>query len=446
MWENETIVLVTSLKKRILGENGRVQFSKIADDQVVPAYVKDIFKKRIENFIKKESPVSFQSTPHFDLQSNDIEALKTRFLDIFWNTASFQEKEVEDILKEALVYRLNYILKPIDTIGKMLFEKSDTVDLEEVGIFLDSFKTILPYADQLLDVCSRGEEKSINKDKYRGIVNHEIYPEIEKEPLRIVMRDFGVLTEFLSETKGEEISLIAGQEIQEFLADRNLWSFRRALDVEMKLGKKAFSGIELEMTLKRYLELRDEFKKSEEDQQYKESENMIQTESENVKKESVEEEVSLEQEDWDLDQEVVEEELQVDVESEKNEEKQKTENEKPKTMRIIRREQKEEIEKEINEKEKTERTERGGKSSRGISTYIDEKTEVTFIKKLFDGDEKAYKELLNKLEEAETWREAKILIDNELFKRDVDPFAREAIKLVDIVYSLYYPEEGVGGK
>ena len=54
--------------------------------------------------------------------------------------------------------------------------------------------------------------------------------------------------------------------------------------------------------------------------------------------------------------------------------------------------------------------------------------------------------MVNKLEEAESWRVAKILIDNELFKRDVDPFSREAIKLVDTVYTHYYPEEGVGGK
>jgi hypothetical protein len=76
---------------------------------------------------------------------------------------------------------------------------------------------------------------------------------------------------------------------------------------------------------------------------------------------------------------------------------------------------------------------------------IDEKTEKVFIKKLFGGDGDAYGKLIQKLDESESWRVAKILIDNELFKRDVDPFSREAIKLVDLIYSRYYPEEGVGG-
>ena len=74
------------------------------------------------------------------------------------------------------------------------------------------------------------------------------------------------------------------------------------------------------------------------------------------------------------------------------------------------------------------------------------KLEKTFVKKLFGGEQEGFEDLLGRLEEAESWRVAKILIDNELFKRDVDPFSREAIKLVDLVYILYYPEEGVGGR
>jgi len=82
----------------------------------------------------------------------------------------------------------------------------------------------------------------------------------------------------------------------------------------------------------------------------------------------------------------------------------------------------------------------------GLKNFIDSKTEKAFVKKLFGGDAAAYELLLGKLNEAESWREAKILIDNELFKRDVDPFSREAIKLVDLAYNHYYPEEGLGGK
>ncbi|NQT24922.1 hypothetical protein HQ585_06190, partial [candidate division KSB1 bacterium] len=113
-----------------------------------------------------------------------------------------------------------------------------------------------------------------------------------------------------------------------------------------------------------------------------------------------------------------------------------------KQMRIIRRDQNEDLV----EADALEPAAQIQDELLGLGSLIDERTEKIFVKKLFDGDKKSYTQLLSKLEEAESWRVAKILIDNELFKRDVDPFSREAIKLVDLVYSRYYPEEGVGGK
>jgi hypothetical protein len=164
------------------------------------------------------------------------------------------------------------------------------------------------------------------------------------------------------------------------------------------------------------------------------------------------------EESWDLDAVLGEETPLIEPEPEKAvsappEEKSKIK----KPMRIIRREQKEEEEEEERiEAEALESLEAelisdknvqidpGSRS--GLKELIDEKTEKVFVKKLFGGDSESYGKLMLKLEDAESWRVAKILIDNELFKRDVDPFSREAIKLVDLVYSRYYPEEGIGGK
>ncbi len=445
MWENETIVLMTSLKKRILGENGRVGFEKIANDQAIPTYIKELFRRRIEGLIDKESPVSFQSTLHFDIQSHDIQKLKSRFSDIFQEIASFQEKEVEDILREVLILRLNYILKPFDTIGKRLFEKKELIGFTEMKLLLDPFKEILPYAQQVLDEWSRHEKNPINKESYKKLINELIYPAVKKDSVEVVIRDFNVLTEFLSESKGEEIARIEGTEIQEFLDDRDLWDFREALGVEIKLGKQEFNAVELEMTLKRYLELKNKFGKMviEYDQEDEKTDTVYTEKKESVKPESLtKEDKFIKGEDWDLDKVMEEETFPI------NEEKQKVVEEKPKTMRIIRREPKKEIEEELGEREiKSDLGDEGVQIKiKDLRNYIDKKTEATFIKKLFNGDEKEYEKLLAKLEEAESWRVAKILIDNELFKRDIDPFSREAIKLVDIVYGVYYPEEGVGGK
>jgi len=450
MWENETVVLVTSLKKRILDSKERIRFQDISADDGVPTFVKTLFKNRVETYIKKESPLTIQSTPHFDLKPDDLGNLKSRFLDVFREAAVFDDKEVEAVLKEALVLRMNYLVKPSDTMRRVLFENRDSVKLSDVDGILMSFKQELPYAGDVTNECQKLGKTSITAEDFSQIVTDVLHRSTAEDPVKVVVRDVSALTEFLSETKGEEITRVEGNVLRDFFADRNLWGFRRALDVEMKLGRDDFTVADLEVTLKRYLELKEEFSKDIDDDRARLKDEV---KSEREEKKEVEEEsqdttqtkeetFSLEEEKLDLDE--VLNEGSSPQETEDVALKSETEEEPKKPMRIIRRTQKKEDSKEEAHGEGPVKVQAAAEK-KGLREFIDTKSEKVFVKKLFGGDNAEYEQLINKLDEAESWRVAKILIDNELFKRDVDPFSREAIKLVDLVYGLYYPEEGVGG-
>jgi hypothetical protein len=453
MWENETVVMVVSLKKRIMGGSEKVRFGKIAMDNAIPTFIKVLFKNRVEEYLIKESPLTFKSTPHFDLRPGDIESLRGQVLDVFRETAFFLQDEVEELLREALVLRLEYLVKPIFTMDQLLFDKKRDVSIVELEKKLDPFTKVLPYAEQLVKECRRLGYAEIEKDEFYKFAGDILQKMMGREPLKGVLHDFSVLTDFMSETKGEEIMRVEGDVLKEFLEDRQLFSFRKALEVEMKLGREDFDASDLEMTMRRYLELKETFGQAD-TIQVEETTVVREVPKQTVKKEeqaSVEPAPALD-ENWDLDAVLGEETPLIDVEAEKEE---TVIEEKPKTkkpMRIIRREQQEgeaelesesleSLEAELISEKKNDFAKRGG-----FKNLIDEKMEKVFIKKLFNSDGEAYSKLMQKLEEAESWRVAKILIDNELFKRDVDPFSREAIKLVDLIYSRYYPEEGIGGK
>ncbi len=490
MWENETVVLVISLKKRILGGEQKARFSRISSDNAIPPFIKTLFQQKVETYLVAESPFSVQITPHFELKPEDLDGMKFRFQEVLREAAIFPAKEVEDILREALVLRLDYLIKPADTMRRMLFDKRDRVTLSQMEQILDPYAKLLPYAERFLNECRRMSHNTVETDEYSKIIVDLFHQMLNGESLKVVLHDFSVLTDFLSETKGEEVVRVDGDLLQEFLADRNLWNFRRALDIELKLGKDDFDAVDLELTLKRYLELRAEFAETSEKTPKVEVQETIPPKEE-IKPEpekQLEPETEADSEEsWDLEDVIGNEPLVIDdepsfpvieldseesnpleeVESvpevvdfpketpeppkteEKSKEIQKETKEKKQPanqMRIIRRDQKTSADEEVNEptiqKGKTEDT---ASVSQGIKNLIDERSEKVFVKKLFDGDKASYETLLEKLDEAESWRVAKILIDNELFKRDVDPFSREAIKLVDLVYSRYYPEEGVGG-
>jgi len=452
MWKNETVVLVTSLKRRILGGRDSVPVGKILDDKAIPVFIKGLFNKRVEHFLTTESPFSVKTTQHFHISEGDVKKLESRFLEILRENASFNEKEVEKILHDALVIRLNYLVKPVDTMRRLIFENKEIVEKDEIEEKIALFEKILPYADNLLDECKKRVQETLDGETYTGIALDMIQSVFEKNPVKAVMDDFSVLTDFLSETKGEEVTSIEGSAIQEFLIDRNLFGFKRALDVEMKLGKEDFEALDLEMTMLRYVELKDEFSnKTVKKEKKTDIENIIKTEDESVEQPKEAEikkegDASVVEDVWQLDDVMNVEEDGVKETTIEEILKLSSEKQRQKPMRIIRREKKdkrEETEEKSVEKGKEKRADE--KEPKSISYSVDEKTEKAFIKKLFGGDVDSYRGLMSKLVDAESWRVAKILIDNELFKRDVDPFSREAIKLVDLVYSRYYPEEGVGG-
>jgi hypothetical protein len=457
MWENETVVLVVSLKKRIMGGQEKVRFGRISADNSIPPFIKLLFKNRVEEYLIQESPLTFRATPHFDLKPEDIDGLKGQILDVFRETAFFKQDEVEELLREALVLRLDYLVKPVLTMNRLLFEKKNLTSMTDLEKSLDPFSKVLPYAEQLIKECRRLGYNEIEKNEYQKIASAVVEKMSGSDPLKLVLHDFSVLTDFLSETKGEEIVRVEGTVLKQFLDDRLQSSFRRALEVEIKLGQEDFDAASLEMTLKRYIELKQVFGQTNTLPDLK-----LKTDGPDIVDglpESVTGEEAVQpdaktgaDESWDLDSVLGDETPLLEPEMEKEE--QITE-EKPKTkkpMRIIRRDQKEEesqleteplesLDAELVSEKKNTFGQKGG-----FRELIDDKTEKVFIKKLFNGDGDAYGKLLQRLDESESWRVAKILIDNELFKRDVDPFSREAIKLVDLIYSRYYPEEGVGGK
>ena len=448
MWEDQIADIVDSLKKKLLDNNEQVKYRKIVEEKTLPQYIKSLFKNKVKYYFQDESPLEFKSTPHFKLNSDDIKEYRDKLVNIFWEGAIFSKKEVEDILKEALVLRLNYMVKPIDTIRRMLFDDRDNISLDNMDQMLNSFKNILPYAEIIIKECSKKGKSMVDKNIFSNIATEQLQNIFKEDVVDKVLKDFSVFIDFLSAIKGEKIKDIDGKTLQEFFADRNLWGFRRALEVEMKINGKVFSAENLEVVLKRYMELKNEFEASggqetpeeEPSKAEKEEEQELNIEEE-IQEESAKEEKISETLDWELDEEA-EEQKQEEAEEEETKPKEKKKN---KTMRIIRRDDdnKKDTSEDREEEEQEQETE---ELDLGLRDLIDSKMEKSFIKKLFDNNSKAYENLIEKLNKAESWREAKVLIDNELFKRDVDPFSREAIKLVDLVYGIFYPEEGVGGK
>ena len=75
-----------------------------------------------------------------------------------------------------------------------------------------------------------------------------------------------------------------------------------------------------------------------------------------------------------------------------------------------------------------------------LRRLIDDKDKRFIQRRIFDNDIRAYSEFIRQLEIIDNWKEAKKIIDNELFMRSIEPFSKEALKLGDLVFNRYFPK------
>lgn len=73
-----------------------------------------------------------------------------------------------------------------------------------------------------------------------------------------------------------------------------------------------------------------------------------------------------------------------------------------------------------------------------LYTFMDQKTRKVFIKKLFGNDEEAFARFVEKIDRAESWKEARALLEQELRARNIHIYDRNAIKLSDFLFSRYF--------
>ena len=73
-----------------------------------------------------------------------------------------------------------------------------------------------------------------------------------------------------------------------------------------------------------------------------------------------------------------------------------------------------------------------------LAQLIDEKNRKLFVRKVFSRDADAYAEFMQRLEVAPSWKEAKSLLDRELQIRNISPYAKEVIRLSDLVFGRYF--------
>ena len=82
-----------------------------------------------------------------------------------------------------------------------------------------------------------------------------------------------------------------------------------------------------------------------------------------------------------------------------------------------------------------------GENLPDLNDYLDTKTRKLLIKKIFNRKEDEFEQFVIQINGIFDWKPAKILLENELKRRNIEPVSREAIKFGDWIFERYFPNQ-----
>ena len=80
------------------------------------------------------------------------------------------------------------------------------------------------------------------------------------------------------------------------------------------------------------------------------------------------------------------------------------------------------------------------KNLASLNSLITPDQKKKIVKKLFNNDEKAYDDFIQRLEVTNNWQEAWQMVEAEVNKRDIETHEPDTVFFTDILYCRYFPE------
>lgn len=433
--ENEKRLLAATVRDRLIGNKNAILYKELLEKRI-PTFLKNYLHNCVQKYIHTEEPFQFNNSKRFDFEYAPIIELKNSLIKALEEAAIFSREELIEIINRTVSLQFNLLVKPCSTLLKIFFRnKSERLQTEILQILegLDDQRILIK---KLIKNIIEFDQYHIIEEDFKKILdrtNKEVY---QDDLVNSFVSDVIAFTEFLGMIHGYESKKIDISLLKLLLAERRLEQYAAAFnihsDTKISVTKIAsilvnFLNSQNEMDLdtgsddienlmmvplsddqtEDFIDRRSELYQNEIDQSfnrslYKKNTSSITTDGSNLND-------SLEIES-DFDKKI------------------------PKITNLW----KDPMDMVITRSNIEKQPDGPLNSLRGL---IEEKDKKFIQKRIFDNDMRAYNDFIRQLELIDNWKEAKKIIDNELFMRSIAPFSKEALRLGDLVFNRYFPKK-----
>ncbi|NIR48521.1 hypothetical protein GWO43_08830 [candidate division KSB1 bacterium] len=424
-WQTEKRRLADILYRRATQGKEKVPYKEIVNKSFP-----EVFETCVRNYARRmfssENPIRLEDRGRYDMENREVKEYVYGLKKAIIHQTIFENEEIRQLCNFAVDLEFNILTRPRRAILDLLFASSDQRSKEDILTVLQGFGGDRPFIHKLLKTIENLGFESIGRDKYE-IMSRPLEKQIYSEtPISAFLIDSNLFMDFENAITGQQDRKIRSNIVLGMLKERELDQMVRSFAKETS-DKDSWTAEEIENTMDRFLLVGLDSITSDENEKTADSDDSI----------SLDEEMRLEEE------EPADNEKPLKIQF--AEEKAKRETEAPSPSRthyipISRLKDKSfflEYDEELIINRSDIESQPPGPYP-ALYDLIDARDRKVFIKKLFGKNKEQYLEFIDRLEQMDSWKDAKAAIDEELRVRDISPYSKEAVLLGDVVFSRYF--------
>ncbi|MFQ5708871.1 MAG: hypothetical protein ACE5HO_15550 [bacterium] len=430
LWSREKDRLSDILTARVLYGKQRVSCREILQGNF-PEIFKAYIKQQAHRIYLHENPIRVLPTDRFDLEKLPFDDELQALTESFVNETLFTRQEVHQFAKLTVHFKFDVMVRPRQTIERLLYEKTEAHNKDDLLVVLQGLGDDRPFIQKLLYFLENLDTDDIDYDRFKEITRFSEKEVYKSKPISAILIEISHLNELEESITGKNRPGIQTKWLLGMLLERGLNRMVEGLKEEV-MAKSFWTYEEVENALERNLvvgsleeitsdengELTFDFQISKPTPEL--SNEIVTLEEIQDIETTVDNSFSFEQDDGPVTDSIR---IQF-AEGDEPALETKTFNGFGFGETLI-----------INRKDIE--TQPPGPYP-NLRTLINPKTRKVFIKKIFSKNKEAYSEFIERLEQLDRWKDAKALIDSELFKRNISPYSKEAVLLGDVVFSRYF--------
>ena len=440
LWKKEREALSTVLKETIIGSKTSFTYDSLLQKEL-PDFLQIYLKSQARRFLQEEKPMSWNQSDRYQLDDPQVRENFERLMGVLLLKTKFTKAEIKRWIELGIKFQLEVLVKPKDALESLFFKREKVRKRDDLVSMVMQLAQSRPYMLHLAELLKEsGEQIDISSFNYLARkAEDETYG---TKPLAAFLIDVSTLESFFNLSGRKNGSLLTTKVIVELLKERNLNDLAAGIqEVAVSRETDIWSYEDVETALERQLVLRG---LSEEDNgsiTIDDSQQGLKSPISDVGQNNASGQI--------LEDAILEARSAVSFSS-------FLENlfiaQEPKTEEVIAEPAKKQVPPRITfggveedegvffiHRRNIEKQPPGPYPS--LRSLISHKERKIFIKKLFEKDKGDYHEFIDKLEETDKWKEAKLIIDEELNQRQLSPFCREAVRLGDLVFSRYFSKK-----